>query len=176
MMEAVFLLCRDRKIFGPSRKEMERIVRSERQRFLESFLGGVADRLRPETVALMQTSLADPDSPTGFHTIKGDAGAATLDNMLALADRLAFIKKLDLPRDLLSAAGKTWIDQIVRRVGAEKASEMRRHAPRRQLGPPYRFPDDAGNTDHRRHDRPAGGDHPQDRGAFEAQGGGRHRA
>ncbi|TGV18160.1 Tn3 family transposase, partial [Mesorhizobium sp. M4B.F.Ca.ET.143.01.1.1] len=134
MMEAVFLWCRDRKIFGPSRKEMERIVRSERQRFLESFLGGVADRLRPETVALMETSLADPDSPTGFHTIKGEAGAATLDNMLALADRLAFIKKLDLPRDLLSAAGKTWIDQIVRRVGAEKASEMRRHAPRRQLG------------------------------------------
>ncbi|WP_292243088.1 hypothetical protein [Mesorhizobium sp.] len=30
------------------RIEMERIVRSERQRFLESFLGGVADRLRPE--------------------------------------------------------------------------------------------------------------------------------
>ncbi|WP_394893842.1 hypothetical protein ACG873_02000 [Mesorhizobium sp. AaZ16] len=82
----------------------------------------------------METSLADPDSPTGLHTIKGDAGAATLDNMLALADRLAFIKKLDLPRDLLSAAGKTWIDQIVRRVGAEKASEMRRHASRRQLG------------------------------------------
>ncbi len=134
MMEAVFLWCRDRRIFGASRKEMERIVRSERQRFLESFLGGVADRLRSETVAPMEASLVDPDSPTGFHTMKGDAGAATLDNMLALADRLAFIKKLDLPRDLLSAAGKTWIDQIVRRVGAEKASEMRRHAPRRQLG------------------------------------------
>lgn len=134
MMEAVFLWCRDRRIFGPSRKEMERIVRSERQRFLGSFLGGVADRLRPETAALMETSLADPDSPTGFHTIKGDVGAATLDNMLALTDRLAFIKKLDLPRDLLSTAGKTWIDQIVRRVGAEKASEMRRHARRRQLG------------------------------------------
>jgi TnpA family transposase len=82
----------------------------------------------------METSLAEPDSPIGFHTFKGDAGAAALDNMLALADRLAFIRKLDLPRDLLSAAGKTWIDQIVRRVGAEKSSEMRRHAPRRQLG------------------------------------------
>lgn len=107
MMEAVFLWCRDRRIFGPPRKETERLVRSERQRFLERFVGGVADRLRPETVALMETSLADPDSPIGFQTIKGDAGAATLDNMLALADRLAFIKRLDLPRDLLSAAGKT---------------------------------------------------------------------
>lgn len=97
MMEAVFLWCRDRKIFGPSRKEMERIVRSERQRFLESFLGGVADRLRPETVALMETSLADPDSPTGLHTIKGDAGAATLDNMLALAG--AGIDLIAIPND-----------------------------------------------------------------------------
>jgi hypothetical protein len=133
MLEGVFLWCRDRRIFGPSRKEMERLVRSERQRFLESFLGAVADRLVPETVALMEASLADPDSPTGFHAIKGDAGAATLDNMLELADRLAFIKKLELPRGLLPAAGKTWTEQIVRRVGAEKASEMRRHAPRRQL-------------------------------------------
>ncbi|TJW48393.1 MAG: hypothetical protein E5X65_35735, partial [Mesorhizobium sp.] len=133
MMEAVFLWCRDRRIFGLSRKEMERIVRSERQRFLESILGGVADRLRPETVALMEISLADPDSPTGFHTIKGDAGAATLDNMLALADRLAFIKKLDLPRDLLSAACKT-LDRSDRSAGQRrKGVGVRRHAPRRQL-------------------------------------------
>lgn len=134
MLDAVFLWCRDHKIYGSSRKEIERLVRSERQRFLETFLGRVADRLVPGTAALMEASLADPESPTEFHTIKGDAGAATLDNMLGLADRLAFIKKLDLPRNLLTGAGKTWIDQIVRRVGAERASEMRRHAPRRQLG------------------------------------------
>jgi len=160
MLEAVFLWCRDHKIFGPSGKEMARLVRSERQRFLECFLSGVADRLQAETVVLMEASLVDPDGPTGFHTIKNDAGAATLDNMLAPADRLAFIQKLTLPRDLLTGAGKSWIDQIVRRVGAEKASEMRRHASRRQ---------------HRRDDRSSGGNHSQDRRAFEAQGGGRHR-
>ncbi|ESZ01959.1 hypothetical protein X737_38730 [Mesorhizobium sp. L48C026A00] len=38
MLEAVFLWFRDHKIFGPSDKEMERLVRSERQRFLETFL------------------------------------------------------------------------------------------------------------------------------------------
>jgi TnpA family transposase len=134
MLEAVFLWCRDHKIFGPSGKEMERLVRSERQRFLETFLGRVAHRLVPETAALMEASLADPESPTGFHTIKADAGAATLENMLSLAGRLAFIQELKLPRELLTDPGKTWIDQIVRRVGAEKASEMRRHTPMRQLG------------------------------------------
>jgi hypothetical protein len=68
-LEDVFLWCRDRRIFGPSRKEMERLVRSERQRFVEPFLCAVADRLRPETVVLMEASLTDPDSPTGFHTM-----------------------------------------------------------------------------------------------------------
>ncbi len=134
MMETVFLWCRDRRIFGPSRKEMERLVRSERQRFLETFLGDVADRLLPATIELMETSLADPESPTGFHTIKGDVGAATLDNILALTNRLIFIRQLSLPRDLLLMAGKPWIEQIIRRVGGEKASEMRRHTRTRQLG------------------------------------------
>ena len=82
----------------------------------------------------MEASLAEPEGSIGFHAIKGDPGAATVENMLSLADRLAFIKKLDLPRDMLTGAGKPWIDQIVRRVGGEKASEMRRHAPRWQLG------------------------------------------
>lgn len=60
MLEDVFLWCRDSRIFGPHRKEMERLVRSERKRFVESFLGGVADRLVPKTVALMEASLAEP--------------------------------------------------------------------------------------------------------------------
>src|SRR3546814_20145252 len=31
MLEHVFLWCRDRRIYGPSRKELERVVRSQRQ-------------------------------------------------------------------------------------------------------------------------------------------------
>ena len=73
----------------------------------------------------MEGSLSEPESPTGFHAIKGDAGQATLDNILAITERLAFIQKLKLPRDLLSVPGKAWIEQVVRRVGGEKASEMR---------------------------------------------------
>src|SRR3546814_7235587 len=53
---------------------------------------------------------------------------------LPISEKLAFIQRLDLPHDLLTATGKPWVDQIVRRVAGEKASEMRRHAPARQLG------------------------------------------
>ena len=134
MLDAVFLWCRDRQIFASSTKAMERLVRAERQRFMDVFVDRVADRLSPEAAALMQSSLADTDSITAFHAIKGDPGSASLDNMLAQCERLAFIKKLMLPRDMLRGVGQPWINQIVRRVGAEKASEMRRHMPQRQLG------------------------------------------
>src|SRR3546814_8246144 len=85
-------------------------------------------------VALLEASLADPDGPTGFNTMKGDAGQATLENILGVTAKLAFIQRLALPRDFLSVTGKAWVDQIVRRVAGEKASEMRRHVPARQLG------------------------------------------
>ncbi|HDZ73785.1 MAG TPA: DUF4158 domain-containing protein [Aurantimonas coralicida] len=48
MIDRVFLWCRDGKIFAQSRKELERLSRSERQRFLDVYLGRVVDRLHPE--------------------------------------------------------------------------------------------------------------------------------
>src|SRR3546814_4153864 len=57
-----------------------------------------------------------------------------LENILGVTAKLAFIQRLALPRDFLSVTGKAWVDQIVRRVAGEKASEMRRHVPARQLG------------------------------------------
>src|SRR3546814_131692 len=133
-LERVFLWCRDRRIYGPSRKELERLVRSQRHRYLEALLSRVRDRLAPDAVALLEASLADPDGPTGFNTMKGDAGQATLKNILGVTAKLAFIQRLALPRDFRSVTGKAWVDQIVRRVAGEKASEMRRHVPARQLG------------------------------------------
>lgn len=134
MMDRVFLRCRDNKILALSRMKLERLVRSERQRFLDAYLGRIAERLHPEAQALMEASLADPDSKTGFHSIKSDAGQASLDNIIAVTDRLAFIRRLDLPADLLLVCGPAWIEQIERRIGGEKASEMRRHPRTRQLG------------------------------------------
>ncbi|QND54544.1 DUF4158 domain-containing protein (plasmid) [Phyllobacterium sp. 628] len=134
MIEQAFLWCRDRKIFEPSRQELNRLARTERQRFLDTFLGSVVARLAPETIAMMKSSLEDADGPRGYNTMNASAGQVSLDNFLAVTERLAFIQSLKLPRSMLLVPGKGWIDQIVRRVGGERASEMRRHAPARQLG------------------------------------------
>ncbi|MFF0952895.1 DUF4158 domain-containing protein [Rhizobium leguminosarum] len=176
MLEAVFLWCRDRNIYGPSTKELERLVRSQRQQYLDGWLHEVSAALPPETVAAMESSLADAEAPTGFNAMKAGAGRATLDNILevsaalppetvaamesSLADaeaptgfnamkagagratldnilevtaRLAFIRKLNLPRNMFSNVNPAWIEHVDRRVSGEKASEMRSHTETRQL-------------------------------------------
>jgi len=134
MMDEVFLWCRDRKLFEPSHRELDRLVRTQRQRFFDSFLGDVVERLVPETITMMKCSLDDADSLTGYNTMNASTGQVSLDNFLAVTDRLAFIQSLKLPGDLLVVPGKDWIAQIVRRVCGETASEMRRHSLSRQLG------------------------------------------
>ncbi|MER9586631.1 hypothetical protein [Mesorhizobium sp. M0276] len=133
MLEAGFLWCRDRNIYGPSAKELERLVRSQRQQYLDGWLHEVSAALPPETVAAMESSLADAEGPAGFNAMKADAGRATLDNILDVTVRLAFIRKLALPRNFLSNINPAWIEPVVRRVSGEKASEMRRHMEARQL-------------------------------------------
>src|SRR3546814_920416 len=54
MLEHVFLWCRDRRIYGPSRKELERVVRSQRQDYLDTWLIGASDRLSSDAVALLE--------------------------------------------------------------------------------------------------------------------------
>ena len=102
-------------------------MRSQRQHYLDDWLTGVSARLSASTVALLEVSIAEADGQTGFNTMRGDAGQASLDNILSMTAKLAFIQKLDLPRDILSTTGKAWVEQIVRRVAGEKAWEMRRH-------------------------------------------------
>ena len=80
MVEQIFLWCRDRKIIRPAPSEIERIVRSERHRFLGGWLDRITNSLSDETSKSMEASLSDPDGSSGFHTIKADAGRASLEN------------------------------------------------------------------------------------------------
>src|SRR3546814_19689691 len=90
MLEHVFLWCRDRRIYVPSRKELERVVRSQRQDYLDAWLLGDIDRLTSDAVALLEASLADPASSPGFTRMKRDARQGTLDNILELPEISTF--------------------------------------------------------------------------------------
>ncbi|HAB39517.1 MAG TPA: Tn3 family transposase [Rhodobacteraceae bacterium] len=134
MVDETFLWCRDRKIFAYSKKVVERLVRSARKQFIERFFGDVADRLGSDTLAKLDASLSTPAGATGFYSLKDDAGAATLENMLIVTERLRFIQCLDLPKDMLKNIGRPWLDIIIRRVSGETASEMRRHDQKHRMG------------------------------------------
>src|SRR3546814_20419732 len=73
MLEHAFLWCRDRRIYGPSRKELDRVVRPQRQDYLATWLIRDRDRLSSDAVALLEASLADPDCSPGIIRLQGDA-------------------------------------------------------------------------------------------------------
>src|SRR3546814_19763569 len=73
MLEHVFLWCRDRRLYGPSRKELERVVRSQRQDYLDTWQIGASDRLSSDAVAFLEASLDDADRSNGFNRLQGYA-------------------------------------------------------------------------------------------------------
>jgi TnpA family transposase len=121
-------------IFIPSAMIMERLVRSARRRFRDDFLARIAASLSGETVIRLETSLAEPQSDFGFQRLKEDAGAATLENALAAAGKVAFLNTLKLPCELAERVDRGWLAQLARLVEGETASEMRRHDTDRRLG------------------------------------------
>ncbi len=126
--------CRERSFFVLSDKIMERLVRGARHDAIESLLGVIAGRLSGQVKARLDACLADPKGATGFLSLKADVGAASLANILAACDRLAFIDRLDLPTDLLAVIDAGLVGQLSRRVEHETAAEMRCHGDVRRRG------------------------------------------
>ena len=126
--------CLTQSIHISSDKIMERLVRGARRDFLEDFLVSTAQALPTVTRQELDNSLSEPRGSSGFHRMKSDVGAATLDNVLNVCDRLAFLERLDLSASHLAGVDPTWVAMLCRRVDRENASEMRRHGEERRLG------------------------------------------
>lgn len=133
-MMLAYRRCRDRGVFVPSDKIMERLVRGARHDAALGLLTAITDRLSDDVRGDLDACLADPKGVTGFLSLKADVGAASLANTLAACDQLAFIERLDLPTDLLAGIDAGWVRQLSRRVRHETAAEMRRHGDVRRFG------------------------------------------
>lgn len=132
--EAIDQWCLSRKVQAPSKLASQRLMRSARRRFEETFLNRISAALAPETVVRMDASLGEAYTRTGFAAMKADPGRIALESLLTSADRLSFVRELDLPRGLLAGVGPSMIERLRRRVAQETAWEMRRHTPARRLG------------------------------------------
>jgi len=125
---------RESGFFVPSDKIMERLVRGARHDAVQGLLGQAVEGLTVGARQKLEASLQDPKSTTGFLSLKADAGAATLKNILAVTARLTFIDTLDLPFQTLAGVDPALFQRLARRVAGETAAEMRRHDETRQLG------------------------------------------
>ena len=76
---AGYAWCLARSIYVASDKIMERLVRGARHEFLEGLLTSIARDLPANTRAKLEASLCEPAGPTGFHRLKDDVGAASLE-------------------------------------------------------------------------------------------------
>lgn len=133
-IEPIDRWCWTRKIQPPSKSASQRLVRSARRRFEEAFLTRITASLAPESIDRMEASLSDPDAPAGFSALKADPGRIALDSLLKAAARLSFVRRLGLPRGILTEVGAPVIERFRRRVAQETAWEIRRHARARRLG------------------------------------------
>ena len=131
---AGFAWCRRNRVYVSSDKVIARLVRSARSEFVAALLAEMADALAPATTDALDACLEDSAGSVGFSDLKGDGGTATLVDILATADRLAFVRSLDLPHHLFARLHQGWIARIARRVAGETSWEMRRHEPARRHG------------------------------------------
>lgn len=123
-----------RGFFVPSDKIMERLMCGARHDAVETLLTRIAESLSGEARRKLEASLVDPKSATGFLSLKADAGAATLESILAATTRLAFVNTLDLPFHVMKDVDPALVQRLSRRADGETAAEMRRHSDMRRLG------------------------------------------
>jgi len=134
MIDAAYHHCLARGHQAPSPSTLGRLARSARRGFEDAFLARLAGRLSSSAVAAMEATLAGTGGGPSFAALKADPGRVALESLLGVADRLAFIRRLDLPRDALAGVAAPVIERLRRRVAQESGWEMRRHGQPRRLG------------------------------------------
>ncbi|WP_235477524.1 hypothetical protein [Aliiroseovarius crassostreae] len=104
MLDQCFRCFRDQSLLPPAEGVLIRSVRPAQSAFVDDLFKKITGSLASKTVTSLEASLADPCGDHGFQRLKDDVGAATLGNVLNAADRLAFIRDLDLPFDVIRAS------------------------------------------------------------------------
>ena len=134
MTVQIYAWCRDRALKSPTADKVDRLARAARHRFEDAFFLRLFGALSQDATTAMQTSLDLPDEVQGFHGLKADSGAVSLENLLNAAERLNAIRGLKLPHDAIATVGGAFRERIHRRVSQEAAWEMNRHPKVRKMG------------------------------------------
>ncbi|KZL10354.1 DUF4158 domain-containing protein [Pseudovibrio sp. Ad14] len=108
LISIAYLWCLEKKVFAPSRKIVERVVRSARREFQKEFLQKIVSQFSQEAIVKMETSLVEPDASTGFscgrvinyHTDEYSKQQKTADTNYLSKNRVAYWPQCRLSRQL----------------------------------------------------------------------------
>ena len=134
LKEVVYERYRDLKIEPPEPKSIDRLIRSAVRTADEQFYTTTTEKLSPVTrvkldALINSTTLPDEttDNTSILQQLRSDAGACTLNSVLAEIEKLKQIRALDLPSDLFSQASGKVVSWYRQRVAVEDLTEIRRH-------------------------------------------------
>jgi TnpA family transposase len=130
LKEVVYERYRELKIEPPPPDSVERIIRSAVHMADERLYTKMLARLTPETQGKLHALLSEnmlPGNTSLLSDLKSEAGAATLENILAEIAKLERIHSLSLPPDLFAGVSRKRLLWCKRRIAVEDLSEIRRH-------------------------------------------------
>ena len=152
ILTAVYQQFREWKIEPPTGERLERIIRSARRAYEESFCHNIQSRLSTETQNLLESLLTPEvenpvstaanesdatvkiESSENFSTatwrfIKAEPGRANADSLSIEMQRLTACCSLDLPENLFDDVPRKVLLNLRRRAAIEEPYELRRHPP-----------------------------------------------
>ena len=121
------------RVVRPGRHRLDRLVRSARAAHDDAALRRVADRLDAQARGRLDALLVDEGEGAAFTRLAGDPGRVGLESLMAELDKLARVRALELPDDLLEGLHPSLVKRFRRRVAIETAWELRRHPDRIRL-------------------------------------------
>jgi hypothetical protein len=132
LKEIVYERYKELKVEPPQAKRIDRLVRSAVRTSDDRLYGEILAQLTSEVQTNLDAQLSE-STQTGnaslLSDLKGEAGAATLDNILTEIAKLERIRSLGLPHDLFASVSPKRLLWCKRRIAVEDLSEIRRHPP-----------------------------------------------
>ncbi|MCK5285194.1 MAG: Tn3 family transposase [Alphaproteobacteria bacterium] len=117
----------DNKFEMPRPKVLSRLVGSAEKTFEESLFNNILCKLSLSHKNELNNLLATSEGYSEFSNLRSETGAASLANVLDAISRLSLLRKINLPKDLLSELKPNLIEKYRLRASSEDAWELRRH-------------------------------------------------
>lgn len=131
LKEIVYERYKELKIEPPQPGRVDRIIRSAVNSADERFYTMTLKKLQAETLekleALLTTNDGIAENTSPLFTLKSEAGAATLESVLAEITKLERIRSLSLPADLFAGVSRKRLLWCKQRIAVEDLHEVRRH-------------------------------------------------